>query len=234
MLHRLGPPDVASAGRPQPPVPQTPAPAIVPDPTTPGAQSGAPAIDEARAGATAANQGNSKDPQTATASLPTAPQPHTASSPIPESPLSAGPIGALPQVAIGNPAASSAVPESRAEEDRTNAGGIQPVGRKRVAIHYLVGSSVSDAAAKRLSTRLGVQPEMREVATVPRSALVRYASSDDHATAREAGKVLGEMGYAWKIEIAPNRPDASSLRYGSRPGSGLLTFSVLPRPAMAV
>jgi len=95
------------------------------------------------------------------------------------------------------------------EEDLTNSGA-HPVGRERVVIHYLVGSPVADAAAKRLSTRLGVHAEMREEATVPRSALVRYDSSDDHSAAREAGKILGEMDYAWKIQPAPNHPGTSS------------------------
>jgi len=110
---------------------------------------------------------------------------------------------------MGVPAAGSAVPESRAEEDLTNSGA-HPVGRERVVIHYLAGSPVADAAAKRLSTRLGVHAEMHEEATVPQSALVRYVSSDDHSAAREAGKILGEMDYAWKIETDPNRPGDSS------------------------
>jgi hypothetical protein len=112
---------------------------------------------------------------------------------------------------MGNPAASSAAHESRVEKDLPNSGA-HPVGRERVEIHYLAGSPVADAAAKRLSTRLGMQAEMREEATVPQSALVRYDSSDDHSAAREAGKIVGEMDYAWKIETAPNRPGASSQR----------------------
>jgi len=109
---------------------------------------------------------------------------------------------------MGNPDASSAVAEG-VGEDLTNSGA-HPVGRERVVIHYLVGSPIADAAAKRLSTRLGVHAEMREEATVPQSALVRYASSDDHSAAREAGKILGEMAYAWKIETAPSRSGDSS------------------------
>jgi hypothetical protein len=79
-----------------------------------------------------------------------------------------------------------------------------------VVIHYLQGSLAAVAAAEQLSTRLGVQADIRAAATVPRSALVRYVSSDDHSAARQAGKILGEMDYTWKIEIAPHRPDAAS------------------------
>jgi len=77
-------------------------------------------------------------------------------------------------------------------------------------IYYLTGSPVANAAAKRLSTRLGVHAEMHEEATAPRSALVRYDSIDGHSTAREVGKILGEMDYAWKIQTAPNHPGTSS------------------------
>ena len=210
VLNTPGSPDVASAGPPQPSVQRTSAPVIVPivwEPRPP-ARSEAPA-KPAITGATAANRGNSEDPHIGAASIPTAPPSHTRSSPVPRPPLPAGPIRALPQLAMGNPAASSATHESRVEEDQPKSGA-HPVGRERVVIHYLAGSPVADAAAKRLSTRLGVQAEMREEATVPRSALVRYDSSDDHSAAREAGKILGEMDYAWKIETAPNRPGDSS------------------------
>ncbi len=207
--YTLGPPDVASAGAPWPSARSTPG-AVVPDPTPP-AQSAAPArpIHGALADATAANPEKPDESHTWTASIPTAPQSHTGSSPLPEPPLPAGPIGALPQETMGNPAASSALSESRAEEDLTDSGA-HPVGPERVVIHYLVSSPGVDAAAKRLSKRLGVQAQMRKEATVPRSAVVRYVSSDDHSAAREAGKILGKMDYAWKIESGRAGPGASS------------------------
>ena len=210
VLGTPGPPDVASAGPAQPSVQPMSAPAIVPivwEPRPP-ARSETPARP-AIADAGAANPGDSEDPHIRAISIPKAPQPHIGSSPVPKAPMPAGPIRALAQVAMGNPAASSAEAESRAGEDPENSGA-HPVNRARVVIHYLAGSPVADAAAKRLSTRLGVQAEMREEATVPQSALVRYVSSDDHSAAREAGKILGEMDYAWKIETAPNRPGDSS------------------------
>jgi len=210
LLDTRGLPDVASADPQQPSVQRTSAPAIVPIvwEARPHVRSEAPARP-AMAGATAASPGNSEDPHTGAAAIPTASPPHTGSSPVQEPRPPAGPVRALRQVAMGNPAASSAVAESGVGEDVTNSGA-HPVGRERVVIHYLVGSRVADAAAKRLRTRLGGRAEMREEATVPQSALVRYASSDDHSAAREAGKILGEMDYPWKIETTPNRPGDSS------------------------
>lgn len=209
----LAPTGVNPAGAPRPAVQQSPGPAIVPivPDATPPAPSAVPArpVNGALGGATAAAPGNSEDPQSRSASIPTAPQSPRASSAVPEPPPPAGPTDALPQVAMDDPATGLALPESRRAEDLTNTRAL-PVGPKHVTIHYPTGSAVADAVAKRLSTRLGVQAEMREEATVPRSALVRYVSRDDHSAAREAGKILGEMGYHWKIEIAPKHPDASS------------------------
>ena len=207
VLDGRDPPNVASAAPSPPSVQRTAALAIIPivwEPRPP-TRSKAPA-GPVLAGETAADAGNSEDPLTGAVSIPAAPQSHTGSSPV--APLPEGPIHTLPHAATGNPAASSAVPENRGAEAPTNSGA-HPVGQERVVIHYLAGSPGADAAAKLLSTRLGVHAEMREEATVPPSALIRYVSSEDHSTARKAGKILGEMDYAWRIETAPDGPGDS-------------------------
>ena len=210
VLDRRDPPNLASAAPAPPSVQRTSAPAIVPIvwETSPPARSNAPA-GPVLTGEAAANAGNSEAPVTGAVSIPTAPQSQTGSSPAAEPPLPGGPIRALPHATTGNPAASSAVLESRVAEAPTNSGA-HPVGQERVVIHYLAGSPGADAAAKLLSTRLGVHADMHEEAAVPPSALVRYVSSEDHSAARKAGKILGEMNYSWKIEAASDgRGDAS-------------------------
>ena len=206
VLYTLGPPDVASAGRPEA-VPQAPIDCKERvDSCTVAGAARAIDVDEPRPGATAAAKpANAEDLQAAMASLPTAPQPHQGGSPAPL--LVDSLIGAPSQVAM----AFSLVPKSHVEEDSTNSGS-RPVDRTHMTLHYVVDSPIVDAAAKRLSAQLGVEAEMRADATASRAAVIRYASGDDHAAAREAGKLLGEMGYSWKIEMAPNHPDAASQR----------------------
>ena len=195
---------------PEPPRPATPTRALSQLAMANPARSEGPA-GPALSGATAADAANSEAARTGAASVPTAPQFQTGRPPLPERSPPSDPIRALPQVAMANPAASSAVPEDRVEEDRTNSAALA-VGRERVVIHYLAGSPAADAVAKRLSKRLGVPAEMREEQTAPQSALILYGSSDDHSAAREAGKILGEMDYAWKIQTDPNHTGASSQR----------------------
>lgn len=89
-----------------------------------------------------------------------------------------------------------------------------PPDETHFTLHYVAESPILDATAKRLSAQLGLEADRHAEATAPRSALVRYASADNHAAAREAGKILGEMGYSWKIEPATNRSSSTSPQRG--------------------
>lgn len=48
------------------------------------------------------------------------------------------------------------------------------------------------------------------VATAPRNALVRYPPSLGRATARDVGRLLGQLGYKWQLERLPNRSDTAA------------------------
>ena len=72
-----------------------------------------------------------------------------------------------------------------------------------LAIHYSAKSVSSGSEAIRVAARLGpgFDTTKTELETeVPQTAIIRFFFSEDHSTAQAVASMLGELGYAWRIE----------------------------------
>jgi hypothetical protein len=50
--------------------------------------------------------------------------------------------------------------------------------------------------------------EMQGDAEIPRKAMVRFFSPQDHNAARSVGKMLADMGYSWHIDNRAKQTDS--------------------------
>jgi hypothetical protein len=82
-----------------------------------------------------------------------------------------------------------------------------------LAIHYSAKSVSSGPEAIRVAARLGPGFDTTETeleTEVPQTAIIRFFSSEDHSTARAVASMLGELGYAWRIEnFSTRRPSGA-------------------------
>jgi hypothetical protein len=72
-----------------------------------------------------------------------------------------------------------------------------------LSIHFVANSSLAEAQARQLLARFGPRfdhTEMHSETDMPSTAIIRYFSASDHSAARDVGRHVGEMGYAWHIE----------------------------------
>jgi hypothetical protein len=110
------------------------------------------------------------------------------------------PAAAATQVSPGQSARSAA--EETADPDTQ-----PPI----ISIHFAVNAPAAEDQAKQVAGRLGShfdQVEMQGDAEIPRKAIVRFFSSQDHNAARSVGKMLADMGYSWRIDNKSKQGDS--------------------------
>jgi hypothetical protein len=107
------------------------------------------------------------------------------------------------------------------KEDGVKSGASMPIAATQsltgleLTIHYSAKSISSGTEASRIAARLAPRfgmVETGEEAEVPETAIVRFFFSEDHSTARAVASILGELGYAWRIENSSSQLRRSGAR----------------------
>lgn len=99
------------------------------------------------------------------------------------------------------PAQPSDTPAERPDNDAR--GRTHAIAGSRIAVHYLVRSPLAEAQAKELAKQLAADFDHSDAVAegnVPPTAVIGYAGEGGHSAARELGRSLSRMGYAWHIE----------------------------------